>query len=59
MENIKIKEITQEKLVDMTAVIINALKNAHSGKNNIDWHELEEEWLEWLQEQLIEEKNKI
>ncbi len=52
------KNITDKKLKEMAQVIINAIKNAKEDTKmklcEKDWQDLEEEWFEWLHDELIE-----
>lgn len=55
MENIK-KELSNEQIIEMAKTIINAIKNANDNEKriNIDWLDLEEEWYDWLIDELTE-----
>lgn len=61
IEEISPKPLTKAKLWEMTSIIINALKTSRRLSSNPepDWKELEGEWFDWLEEELIQENEEI
>ena len=57
---LKPKILTKTKILKMSKVIIDAIKFASESqpKKGIAWTEIEEDWFDWLESELVENNEK-
>lgn len=51
------KSISNQKLWDMAKLIVKKQKAAKEIKNDVDWDEAEEDWFDWLDEEINGDEN--
>lgn len=45
--------LTNQKLWEMAKIIVDKQKKAKDLKSDVDWESLEEDWFDWLEEELF------